>query len=98
MENKILVVDDEEAIRELLERAFTKAGYTVCCAGSGEGALEVLKQEDIQVMFLDLKLPELNGVELCSQIRKDKPNSKQKGGPLGESHLVKPWKLLNGVF
>ena len=73
MENKILVVDDEKAICDMLERAFTKAGYTVRCAGSGEEAVGVLKQENIQVMFLDLKLPEMSGVDLCRQIRKDKP-------------------------
>jgi DNA-binding response OmpR family regulator len=73
MNNKILVVDDEEAIRNLLERAFTKAGYTVHSAENGEEALEILKQENIQVMFLDLKLPGMSGVELCTKIRKDKP-------------------------
>ncbi|MBW1794006.1 MAG: response regulator [Deltaproteobacteria bacterium] len=73
MNNTILVVDDEEAIRNLLERAFTKAGYTVHSAESGEEALEILKQENIQVMFLDLKLPGMSGVELCTKIRKDKP-------------------------
>ena len=73
MNNTILVVDDEEAIRNLLERAFTKVGYTVHSAENGEEALEILKQENIQVMFLDLKLPGMSGVELCTKIRKDKP-------------------------
>lgn len=73
MNNKILVVDDEEAIREMLELAFTKAGYAVRCVEDAEKALEVLKQEPFQVMFLDLKLPGMNGVDLCRQIRKDQP-------------------------
>ncbi len=73
MSNKILIVDDEEAIREMLELAFTKAGYAVRCAEDAEKALEVLKQEPFQVMFLDLKLPGMNGVDLCRQIRKDQP-------------------------
>ena len=73
MENKILVVDDEEAIRDTFDMAFGKAGYTAHCAGSAEEALDILKRDNIQVMFLDLKLPGMNGVELCRQIRKDKP-------------------------
>ncbi|MBW2020714.1 MAG: response regulator [Deltaproteobacteria bacterium] len=73
MEGKILVVDDERAIRRLLEKAFINAGYTVYCARNGEEALEISKRENIQVMFLDLKLPKMSGVDLCEQIRKDKP-------------------------
>jgi DNA-binding response OmpR family regulator len=73
MDNKILVVDDDKAIRDLLEIAFTKVGYTVHCAESAEEAQEVLKRENIQVMFLDLQLPGMNGEELCCQIRKDDP-------------------------
>ena len=73
MDNKILVVDDEEAIRDMLTRAFQRNGYIVQCAESAERALEVLKEENIHVLFLDLKLPQMNGVELCKEIRKDKP-------------------------
>lgn len=70
-ENKILVVDDEQDICDMLEKAFGKAGYAVHCAESAEEALEILRQENIQVMFLDLNLKGRSGVELCQQIRKD---------------------------
>lgn len=73
MEKKILIVDDEEAIRDLLKTAFTRAGYAVHCTQSAEEAREVLKQEDIQVMFFDLQLPGMSGEELCWRIRKDDP-------------------------
>lgn len=73
MGEKILVVDDEAAIRDLFAKALSKRGYSVCCAGSAEKALNILKQDHIQVMFLDLKLPEMNGVDLCRRIRKDRP-------------------------
>lgn len=69
----ILVVDDEESIRDILEKAFGRAGYMVRSAASAEEALDILGQENIQVMFLDLNLPEMNGVELCNQIRKNSP-------------------------
>ena len=75
MENKILVVDDEAAIRDSFEKAFTAKGFFVRCAETAEEALEILKVENIQVMFLDLNLPEMSGVELCKRIRKDKPVS-----------------------
>ncbi|MFC1489038.1 response regulator [Thermodesulfobacteriota bacterium] len=70
-EKKILVVDDEEMIRDILEQAFSKAGYEVRTAENAEKAMDVLRQESIMVMFLDLKLPGMNGVDLCKQIRKE---------------------------
>ena len=73
MEKKVLVVDDEAAIRKLLDKAFRKKGYTVVLAESAEEALEILKDDYIQVMFLDLRLPGQNGIELCREIRKANP-------------------------
>ena len=70
---KILVVDDEVAIRDMFEQAFGRAGYLVRSVEDAEEALEVLKNEDIHLMFLDLKLPGMNGVELCRQLRKNRP-------------------------
>jgi len=70
---KILVVDDEAAIRDMFEQAFGRAGYLVRSAEDAEEALEVLNNEDIHLMFLDLKLPGMNGVELCRQLRKNRP-------------------------
>jgi DNA-binding response OmpR family regulator len=70
-ENKILVVDDEEAIQDMFRQVFTKAGYMVYLAKSAEKAIEILRQESIMVMFLDLKLPEMNGLDLCKKIRLD---------------------------
>lgn len=70
---KILVVDDEELIREMFEMAFEQAGYEVRSAESAEDALEILKDEKFWVMFLDLNLPGMDGVTLCRQIRKDYP-------------------------
>lgn len=73
IQNKVMVVDDEKPIRELFKKALVKAGYMVHCVGSPEEALDLLKKENIQVMFLDLKLPGMSGVDLCGRIRKDKP-------------------------
>ncbi len=71
--NKILIVDDDEAIVKLFELTFLRAGYEVRSALSAEEALELLQDEKIHVMFLDLNLPGMNGIELCAQIKKDIP-------------------------
>ncbi len=73
IEKTILVVDDEKAIRDLLKQAFSTAGYVVRLAESAEEAFDILRQESIMVMFLDLNLPGMNGMELCKQIRKENP-------------------------
>ncbi len=73
MEKQLLIVDDEQSIRMLLEKAFGKEGYDVVSAASAEEALEILEENPIQVMFLDLKLPGMNGIELCRRIRSENP-------------------------
>ena len=72
---KILVVDDEASIRELFQSFFTEAGYEVVLAEEATEALVTLKIQDIDVIFLDLKLFGMNGIELCREIRKTKPLS-----------------------
>ncbi len=75
MDKKILVVDDEKAILNLLQQAFSRAGYEVRCAESGEKALDILEDDNIHVMFFDLNLPQMNGVELCRAVKKNRPMS-----------------------
>ena len=69
----ILVVDDEPMIRDLFRRFFEQAGYSVQTAESAEEALEMVRETPIWVLFLDLNLPGMNGVELCRQIRRSWP-------------------------
>ena len=68
-----MIVDDEEAIITLMVHAFSRAGYDTISAQSGEDALKILEQDKIQVMFLDLNMPGMDGIELCRIIRKDMP-------------------------
>jgi len=75
MKQEILVVDDEKMIRDMLRKALTREGYEVHCAGDAEEALEILARKSIYVMFLDLKLPGMNGLELCRKIRDANPMS-----------------------
>ncbi|MCG8618498.1 MAG: response regulator [Desulfobacterales bacterium] len=72
-EKTILVVDDEKTILNMFDLAFTKKGYIVRSAPSAEEALDILADEEIHVMFLDLNLPEMNGIDLCRAIKKKSP-------------------------
>lgn len=73
MQKKILLVDDDRPILELIGEAFTHAGYQVISTDHPEQALELLRQQTIPVMFLDLNLPGMNGLDLCRRIRATNP-------------------------
>ena len=75
MKGKILIVDDEASVRELFSSVFIEAGYELITAEGGKEALKILQNEEIDVIFLDLKLFGMNGIELCRQIRETKPVS-----------------------
>lgn len=71
VEPKILLVDDEVEILSMLQEALSMRDYTVITAENAEKALEVLARESVMVMFLDLNLPGMSGIDLCRKIRKD---------------------------
>ena len=75
MKGKILVVDDEASVRELFSGVFAEEDYEVIAAEDGSQALDILKKDNIDVIFLDLKLFGMNGIDLCRQIRETKPVS-----------------------
>ncbi len=66
---KILVVDDERDIREGIERILKRMDYTVFKASQGDEALEILKNETVDLAILDLKMPGMDGMELHQRIR-----------------------------
>ena len=74
-EKKILVIDDEESIRNLIKKAFSEKDYVVHTAENAEEALEILKNEEFKVMFFDLNLPGMSGLDLCKKIRKKFPKA-----------------------
>jgi len=70
-DEKILVVDDEEHILELLKFNLETNGYKVLCADNGIDALKIARQEVPQLVLLDLMLPKMDGYDVCKEIRKD---------------------------
>ena len=72
--NSILFVDDEEVIRDLFETAFKNAGYSIKTASNGQEALELLSNEDFPLVFVDIKMPGIGGIELSQHIRKKNPD------------------------
>lgn len=67
---KVLVVDDENAICELYKRGLDKRKYQVEAANSGAEAIEAVKRSNYDFIFLDLKMPAMNGVETFKEIKK----------------------------
>ncbi|MBW2570242.1 MAG: response regulator [Deltaproteobacteria bacterium] len=69
MTHKILVVDDEENMQVLLKRVLGKAGCDVKCAGSGQAALRLTKNNHFDLAVIDVCMPEMNGIELLTKLK-----------------------------
>ena len=67
--NKILVVDDEHLIRWSLEQNLKKQGYEVLTAGNGEEALRLVREEQPDLMLLDIQLPGITGLEVLEKVK-----------------------------
>lgn len=67
---KILIVDDDTNICELLRLYIEKEGYTVCIANDGEAAVETFNKENPDLVLLDIMLPKMDGWQVCREIRK----------------------------
>ena len=67
--NKILIVEDEQAICRLIKINLSDAGYSCKCAYDGKGAIELIEYNQFDLILLDIMLPEINGYELMEYIR-----------------------------
>ena len=70
---KILIIDDEERLRSLIARILELEGYKIYQAADGKSGLKLLQKEDIAVVLSDVKLPDVNGVELVRSIKQVSP-------------------------
>src|SRR6185503_10799097 len=68
---RVLVVDDEPAVAELLKRLLTKDGYAVHLASDGDTALQALAEHKPHVVLLDVNMPGMTGIEVCRRIKHD---------------------------
>jgi DNA-binding response OmpR family regulator len=110
MDPKILIVDDEAHIRILLERTlidFEDEGVEILMAENGEEALELIKTEKPNLVFLDVMMPKMNGFDVCNAVKnelkmddvyivmltaKGQEYDKQKGTDVGaDIYLTKPF-------
>ncbi|MBU1031689.1 response regulator [Patescibacteria group bacterium] len=73
---KILLVEDEDFIRELYAKQLTKAGFLVKEAIDGQSGLDTLKKEQFDLLLLDIMLPGMNGLQLLREFKTQNPNSK----------------------
>lgn len=70
MSKKILVVDDEKPIADILQFNLKKEGYQVVCAYNGDEALKKVEEDQPDLLLLDIMLPNKDGMEVCREIRK----------------------------
>ncbi len=68
--NKILIVDDDEHIAELIKLYFDKDGFSAVTANNGRKAIELFKSEAPSIVILDVMMPEMDGWQVCREIRR----------------------------
>jgi two-component system, OmpR family, alkaline phosphatase synthesis response regulator PhoP len=98
MVNKMLIVDDEESILQLLSDTFEAFGnYEIRCTGDGQEALRIAKTDKPAIILLDVRIPTVNGFEVCRTVKLDPSTSRIK--VLMLSGLVQPsdWQKADEV-
>ncbi len=70
----ILIVDDEEILQDILTSLLTKEGYSTLSAETGREALDLLAKEEVELILLDLMLPDTSGLEVLKRIRASDPD------------------------
>lgn len=72
---KILVIDDEESIRNMMKMVLEADGYVVFTAEDGPHGLEVFKKQSPEIVLLDVRMPGMDGVQVLERIRAIDPDS-----------------------
>src|SRR5688500_11849048 len=70
--DSLLIVDDNEKIRELLSHRFKRNGYKTTTAGDGKRALELASQQSFDLILLDIEMPEMRGLDVLKVLRQSK--------------------------
>lgn len=69
--HRILLVDDEPSLIKIIHKLLTVEGYEVLIAKDGEEALQMARSEKPDLLLLDIKLPKLDGYQVCRQLKED---------------------------
>lgn len=72
MDKTILIVDDQKGVRLLLEEFFIQEGYTVITAGNGQEAIKETKEQKVDLIIMDMKMPGMDGLKAAEVILQDK--------------------------
>jgi YesN/AraC family two-component response regulator len=95
---RILIIDDEEQIREMLAQMLTREGYEVVNANNGKEGMKVCREQKVDLIITDIIMPEKDGIEMILELRHDFPHLKviaiSGGGRLGpDGYLEMAQKL-----
>ena len=71
IDNHILIVDDEEPLRQVLQQAINRVGYKCSISGSGEDALKFLDKNNVDIVITDIKMPGISGIELLQLVKEN---------------------------
>jgi DNA-binding response OmpR family regulator len=69
----VLLIEDDPRVREIVERGLGDRGFTFSCASDGESGLDLVAELDVDVLLLDLILPDMDGLDILEQVRAVKP-------------------------
>jgi DNA-binding response OmpR family regulator len=75
---KVLLVDDEDVVREVCTAILKKAGFNVTTAVNGLDALEKIKESEYDIVVLDVNMPKLDGIDLYKTVLKTKPDMRDR--------------------
>ncbi|MBW2492623.1 MAG: response regulator [Deltaproteobacteria bacterium] len=95
---RILVIDDDDLVLEMLYESLTREGYDVLQASNGEQGLRLYREEPVDLIITDLIMPEKEGIETIIELRKDFPDVKiiaiSGGGYIGTKDHLRMAKIL----
>lgn len=109
MKKRLLFVDDEPEILDLLQDIFHRSQCEILAAGSGSMALKMVRESLVDLILCDLKLPDISGIEVLQQAKQERPGIKailttgyfdpsQNGGEgyekVVDKFIPKPWDIL----
>lgn len=68
---KVMIVDDDLVLRQMYSDRLQAEGYEIIAAGSGQGALDILKSQKPEIILLDVMMPKMNGIDVLKTLRAD---------------------------